>query len=373
MSVNLTTGTIPFSELFERLMSLAKIDSFNNEDFAKGLINDAYTRSLPGLNDWNPLITEGYLTMSAYYSTGTVAISAAGTALTGTGTTWTSGMTTNNGWKIKFAGVDNIYSFTYLSATTATISPALEGATNLSGATYKLFRDEYALASDFDRFLKNGSIYVQQGGRTYNTIGELPRDQFREEFMPDPSDPIFRAMLTRVNSSGYRMVRLNPPPQTAKVYPYEYIPKLAPMSEYTTGTVAVTNASTTVTGTGTQFSSNVVAGQYFRVDSIGQGDSSKWYQIANVTSATQITLSSAYLDSAESGTDYTICSAPTGLPTEFHEFILYEAVSVATASSADANTEVMIAKRSEILARLNKNYKSRRTNSQVRVEDDGYR
>lgn len=373
MSVNLTTGIIPFSELFERLMTLAKIDSFNNEDFAKGLINDAYTRSIPGLNDWNPLVKESTLSMSPYYSTGTVACTAGATSIIGTGTTWTSLQTSDNGWKIRFASLDITYTFDYVSATTATISPALEGSTNISGATYYLYRDEYALASDFDRFLKNGSIYVMQGSRLYNTIGELPRDQFREQAYPDPSDPIFRAMLTTVDANGNRKVKLNPPPKTAKVYPYEYIPKLAPMKEYIIGTVAVTTSSATVTGTNTQFTSNVAAGQYFRLDSIGQGDSSKWYKILSVDSATQITLTSSYLDGIETGSEYTICSSPTSLPSEFHEFILYEAVSVAVSSASDPNSEIMIARRSEILSRLNRTYKTRRTNSQIQVEDDGYR
>lgn len=373
MSVNLTTGIIPFTELFERLMTLAKIDSFNNEDFAKGLVNDAYTRSLPGMEDWNPIITDGFLTMSPYYNTGTVSCTFGTTSLVGVGTVWTAAMTANNGWKIKFASLDIVYSFTYVSATTATINPALEGSVNLLTQTYTLFRDEYALSPTFDRFLKNGSIYVQLGGRTYNTIGELPRDQFREKFIPDVSDPIFRAMLTRVDTSGNRLVRLNPPPRTAKIYPYEYVPRITPMREYTTGTVSVTNGSTTVTGSGTLFSTNVVAGSYFRIDTVGQGDSSKWYQIASVNSSVGITLTSAYEDAAESGVEYTISTAPSSFPPEFHEFVLYEAVSVAVASAADPNTQVMIARRADILSRLKKTYKSRRTNSQVKVEDDGYR
>lgn len=373
MSVNLTTGIIPFTELFERLMTLAKIDSFNNEDFAKGLINDAYTRSLPGLNDWNPIIVDAFLPMSTYYLTGTVSCTAGSTALTGSGTVWTSTMTNDHGWKIVFASLNIVYQFTYVSPTTATINPPLEGSVNLATQTYTLFRDEYALPSDFDRFLKNGSIYVQAGARTYNVIGELPRDQFREQFIPTPSDPIFRAILTRMDSNGNRLVRLNPPPRSPVIYPYEYVPKITPMNEYTVGTVSVTNGSPLVLGSGTQFSSNVVAGQYFRIDTIGQGDSSKWYKILSVDSATQVTLASNYLDGAESGVEYTACSAPTMFPSEFHEFILYEAVSVAVATSADPNTQVMIARRSDVLTRLNKTYKSRRTNSQIQVEDDGYR
>jgi hypothetical protein len=202
---------------------------------------------------------------------------------------------------------------------------------------------------------------------------ELPRDQFKQQFFPEPSDPVFRCMLSKVDSSGNRMVRLNPPPKTAKIYPIDYVPKISPLREYTTGTVSVSTGSTTVTGLGTLFSTNVVAGMYFRVDAIGQGDSSKWYKIESVDGNTQVTLESAYEDAIEAGVEYTICSAPTSFPPEFHEFILYEAVSVAVASADDPNTKALIARRSDVLNRLNKNYKSRRSNQQFQVDDDGYR
>lgn len=373
MSINLATGVIPFTELFERLMTLAKIDSFNNEDYAKGLINDSYTRSLPGIADWNIIIKDSGITTSASYSTGTVSCAVGSTAVTGVGTTWTSTMTYANGWRIKFAGLDNIYEFTYTGATTGTINPALAGSQNVAGGSYAIFKDEYTCPTDFDRFLKNGSLYVVQGGRNYDTIGELPRDQFREQFVPDPSDPIFRCMLTRMDANGNRMVRLNPPPKSVKFYPMDYIPKIAPMREYTVGTVSVTTGSAVVTGSGTLFATNVVAGSYFRVDTIGQGDSSKWYQVLSVDSPTQLTLTAVYEDANEIGVEYTVSTAPTAFPTEFHEFILYDAVSVAVASATDPNMEAMIGRRSEILNRLNKNYKSRRSNSAYGVEDGGYR
>jgi hypothetical protein len=145
------------------------------------------------------------------------------------------------------------------------------------------------------------------------------------------------------------------------------------MREYTVGTVAVTTGSAVVTGTDTLFATNVVAGSYFRVNTVGSGDSSKWYQILSVDSATQITLTTNYEDAIDTGVDYTICTAPTAFPSEFHEFILYEALSVAVASSDDPNTQAMIGRRSDVLNRLNKNYKSRRTNAQYGVDDGGYR
>jgi len=373
MSVNLINGTIPFTELFERLMTLAKIDSFNNEDYAKGLTNDAYTRALPSIGDWLCIMKESVVTTSASYSNGTVAITAGATFLVGIGSLWTSDMTYDNGWRIKFDGQDNIYEFTYVTPTTANINPPLSGSTSLAAGTYKLFRDEYALPADFDRFLKNGSLYALIGGRLYNTIMELPRDQFREQFFPEPLDPIFRMMLTRVNSSGDRMIRVNPPPKAIKTYPIDYIPKIAPMKEYTTGTVSLSAGSQVVTGVGTYWAANVAAGDYFRIDTNGVGDSSKWYRVQEVTSNTSLMLTAAWGEGAEVGSEYTICTAPSSFPTEFHEFILYEAVSVAVASNADPNAEIMIARRGDVLNRLNKNYKGRRTNSQFGVEDDGYR
>jgi hypothetical protein len=373
MSTNLTSGIIPFTELFERLMTLARIDSFNNEDYAKGLINDSYTRTLPALEDWTPLIKDTTLAMTARYNTGTVAVTAGGTALTGTSTVWTASMTAANGYKIKMSSNDNIYTFTRLTNTTATISPALSGATDITSDSYVVYRDEYALASDFDRFLKNGSIYVMSGGRTIDTISELPRDMFRDESSCDPADPIQRCLLAGMTSAGLRVVKVNPPPKTAKVYPYEYVPVVSPMAEYTTGTVTATNASATVTGSGTSWSANLVAGMYFRIDATGVGDSSKWYQISSVDSNTQITLTAVYGEATSAGENYTVCSAPTSFPQQFHEFILYDAVSIAVSSQTDPAAQLIIARRGDILTRLKHNFKSRRVNQQFGVEDDGYR
>jgi len=74
---------------------------------------------------------------------------------------------------------------------------------------------------------------------------------------------------------------------------------------YTTGTVDITNGSTVVTGSGTSWSSNVKAGDYF-----GVGDDinsiTKWYKIASVDSDTQITLEIAYEESSQTGVNYVI-------------------------------------------------------------------
>lgn len=60
------------------------------------------------------------------------------------------------------------------------------------------------------------------------------------------------------------------------------------MAWYSTGTVAVTANSPTVTGTGTQFSSNARVGDAFR------GPDGRWYEVTNVASSTVISIKPNY-------------------------------------------------------------------------------
>lgn len=71
-------------------------------------------------------------------------------------------------------------------------------------------------------------------------------------------------------------------------------------SNYTTGTVAVTNLSPTVNGTGTNWDSSMV-GKKFKVNADGGR-----YIIQAVVSATQLTLSGNYTGTTASGQAYTI-------------------------------------------------------------------
>jgi hypothetical protein len=367
-------GVIPFTELFERLLNLGRIDSPNNADYAKGIINDSYTRTLPRVEDWTMIIEDGNIQTVASYNTGTIAVTIGSTSVTGTSTVWTSAMTAEEGYKIKFSGNRDVYKFEYVSATSGTITPSLSGPNDLTGQNYVLFKDEYALASDHDRFLKNGSVYVKSDGRLQDTIKEVPNDLFQEDFSASALDPIHRVIQSRVNATtGQKMLRVNPPPKTVYNYPYEYIKKFSPMSEYSTGTVAVTNANTAVTGTDTLWLTNVSAGDYFRVDANGIAESSIWYKIASVTTDTALVLESAYGEATESLMDYTGSVSPIVFPSEFHEFILYDGLLIVGGEQGDPNSLGFTTRREEILSDLKKNYKSRRTNVQYRVGDDGIR
>lgn len=72
------------------------------------------------------------------------------------------------------------------------------------------------------------------------------------------------------------------------------------MSWYTTGTVSVTNNSTTVTGVGTAFVANVIPGEEFRI----QGEAG--FEVEGVISDTQLTLARAYVGSSKSAQSYEI-------------------------------------------------------------------
>ncbi len=72
------------------------------------------------------------------------------------------------------------------------------------------------------------------------------------------------------------------------------------MAWYSTGTVAVTLNSPTVTGTGTTFSANVRVGDAFR------GPDGRWYEVTNVASSTVISIKPNYQGSTSSGQSYAV-------------------------------------------------------------------
>lgn len=70
------------------------------------------------------------------------------------------------------------------------------------------------------------------------------------------------------------------------------------MPWYRTGTVSVTNNSTTVTGAGTDFSANSRVGDAF------QGPDGGWYEVTNIASTTVISILPAYQGATASGGVY---------------------------------------------------------------------
>lgn len=109
------------------------------------IANDALN-ALHQLGKFDWMRRFGDLIFNAAYNTGTVSINAGATAVTGVGTTFTAAMT---GRYIRFQGETLQYLFTYVGATSGTISPAYAGTSNLAGVAFEITEDRVALPTRF--------------------------------------------------------------------------------------------------------------------------------------------------------------------------------------------------------------------------------
>lgn len=95
----------------------------------------------------------------------------------------------------------------------------------------------------------------------------------------------------------------------------ETVAYLTPRQE--TGTVSVTNGSTTVTGTGTTWTTDLKTGDFIHVGATGQTDpTATWYEIASITSDTELELTEAYNETTAATQDYTARVVRTGGATD---------------------------------------------------------
>lgn len=90
-------------------------------------------------------------------------------------------------------------------------------------------------------------------------------------------------------------------------------------SDYTTGTVSATNGSSTITGSGTSWTSSMV-GRYIKIVDF-------WYKIASVTDATHLTIYGEYNEGDVTGSSYTI-SELVPLPEGAENLPLYKALAL---------------------------------------------
>lgn len=86
-----------------------------------------------------------------------------------------------------------------------------------------------------------------------------------------------------------------------------------------TGTVAINQNSTTVTGTNTVFTSNMVGRWFVLTNSSGE-PTGNWYKISAFSSSTEITLQSFFEESSVTASSFRIGESPE-LPVEVHQFI----------------------------------------------------
>ena len=173
----------------------------------------------------------------------------------------------------------------------------------------------YQLPPDCVRVM--GVDYLDSNGSRY------PLEQIRSEYQ-------WRQLNTTTQSSnrlvyffikGFDEISTFPTPSesVSSGLIIAYVPKAGNMSaeDYSTGSVAVVQDSTTVTGTGTTFTSSMV-GRTFRLT----GESDPYdYKIASYTSGTVISLEEPMVGLSVSGASYLIGDAPN-VPVEFQDCIV---------------------------------------------------
>lgn len=112
------------------------------------------------------------------------------------------------------------------------------------------------------------------------------------------------------------------PSASSNTITYDYKKAMRDLAnaDYTTGTVTLTNADETVTGSGTTFTAAMV-GRWLKGNNDGY-----WYEIASFASTTSIELRKKWQGTTAAGLSYTIGEMPL-LPESYHELPVYYAVS----------------------------------------------
>lgn len=149
-------------------------DKVLTEDEKIDIINDGYQQTINRLekSDHKRFVKKGYVDVKNSYNTGTVAVTDGSTAVTGTSTVWVATWT---GKKVLFSDEGFPYDVASVdSATGITLTRAYsQDGEDLSGASYKIFQDEYDLYDESTGvevvdFKKIEQVIDDDG----NTVGE---------------------------------------------------------------------------------------------------------------------------------------------------------------------------------------------------------
>lgn len=181
----------------------------------------------------------------------------------------------------------------------------------------------YQMPADFN-WLKSFKVTV--GSTIYTPTEEESQEQWDYLNQQNRSGNVPEVIFVRPRFGfGGTEVQVYPVPSTAGnvvTVVYEAIDKDLSVAKYTTGTVALTNGSATVTGTATTFTRAMV-GRYFQVtDADGDG---LWYKVSAFNSATSLTLENYYQGTTDSSNNYQIAEA-FGLPEDLHMLPIYYAI-----------------------------------------------
>ena len=170
---------------------------------------------------WRDLQRRSNIVLFTPVTTGNVTATLASTTLAG-GTTSPT-FSTNSvaaGMKVLVAGRDEVYTVSSVeSETSLTLTVAWQGATT-SNVNYKIWQDEYALATDFARPVSYTNLFDRL------RVQPLGLREMRERYPAPltPADPMFYTLL-KPATGDQRVWRVlfYPPPDERQIIPYEYI------------------------------------------------------------------------------------------------------------------------------------------------------
>ena len=248
-----------FQDLMDHLSDLHDIDGVGRQDRMKirailDAWSDLYTKA-----DWTCFNKTGGFTTSAPYDTGTIQYVHSTRTVTLTGGTWPSDIL----YRRIVIGESSYPIETAVSGgTTAVLPERLNPGANVdSGTSYSVIRSEYVL--DPEVWAIGPVMAARNEGPHPKFVTDMQAEQQRVSFT-EPGTPLYYTVRGAQNILGGVVVDLVPAP--SDVREYRYFCKVRPRvlrrwsggaCEYSTGTVTV-NASATVTGSGTAWTSDMV-------------------------------------------------------------------------------------------------------------------
>lgn len=247
-------------------------------------------------HQWSYLTRLGRILTSAPYSTGTIAYNDSTRTVTltsGTFPTWAA-----KSW-IRIANVLYRVDSNPTSTTLILDATLKPGANIAAGTAYVLVRSGYELPTDFYTM---DSIIQESGIARMSFVH--PRywlDTVRA--ISDPGTPYHYTVVGSPWTKGRLALLMAPAPESSETYDFIYFARPRPLGvgEYSAGTITTTGSSTTVTGSGTAFTS-LMAGCIFRAAAtsaaiptgfLGERPGVMEEVIGSVANATSLTLESA--------------------------------------------------------------------------------
>lgn len=257
-----------YQDVVDHVCDVFDVDRTNRDlRLARTAVVSAY-REMPFAASWSYFDRSLVVLTAASQTTGTVAYDHTGGAyervVTLTDATWPTWAASGT----LLIGDVHYPIFARKSSTEVTLAENVNPGDDLSaGTTYTIYRNSYSLPSTFRRMLQvwdsSTELQLQQcePGDTFASL--------RLAYQT-PGDPIKYTVRSEGESPGGYGITLAPPPNTARRLElfYEAAPRPLSVEKYSTGTIAISSGGTTVTGTGTAWTSSHV-GCVLRVGTSG--------------------------------------------------------------------------------------------------------